>query len=53
MFLKFLKLGIFFLFITFFSFANAAKVQDVFKDIDSNYKYLDELQALYDRGMII
>jgi hypothetical protein len=49
MFLKILKIISFFLFITFFSCANAAKVQDVFKDIDSNYKYLDELQALYDK----
>ncbi len=33
--------------------ANTPRVQDVFVDIDSNYKYLEELQQLYDRGMIV
>ncbi|MCH8518985.1 S-layer homology domain-containing protein, partial [Candidatus Gracilibacteria bacterium] len=35
------------------AFANNARVQDVFVDIDSNYPYLQELQQLYDRGMIV
>lgn len=35
------------------TFALQTKVEDVFNDIDSNYKYLDELQSLYDRGMIL
>ncbi len=29
-----------------------APVQDVFVDVDSDYKYLDELQVLYDKWMI-
>ena len=44
-------------FITFFFFLHTAvfanqKVEDVFIDIDSNYKYLSELQTLYDKGII-
>jgi hypothetical protein len=31
----------------------AALVEDIFSDITSDYIYRDELQALYDRGMII
>ena len=47
-----------FLFILFSSLAwvvfwNSARVQDVFVDIDENYTYLQELQQLYDRGMIV
>lgn len=34
-------------------FAAWERVEDVFSDIDANYIYRDELQALYDRGMII
>ena len=45
------------LFITFFIFLQTSvfanqKVEDVFEDIDSNYKYLSELQMLYDKGII-
>lgn len=29
------------------------RVEDIFYDIDSDYEYLEELQLLYDRGMII
>ncbi|MDP2090794.1 MAG: PKD domain-containing protein [Candidatus Gracilibacteria bacterium] len=32
--------------------AYSIPVQDVFSDINSNYKYLNELQTLYDKGMI-
>ena len=45
------------LFITFFfflyntTFANQ-KIEDVFTDINSNYKYLSELQLLYNKGII-
>lgn len=35
------------------AWGNTANVQDVFIDIDSNYEYLEELQQLYDRGMIV
>jgi len=28
-------------------------VEDIFSDISADYEYRDELQALYDRGMII
>jgi hypothetical protein len=45
------------LFITFFFFLHTTtlanqKVEDVFTDISSNYKYLEELQLLYDKGII-
>ena len=32
--------------------ASTIPVENVFSDIESDYKYYDELQALYDRGMI-
>ncbi|MCD5385205.1 S-layer homology domain-containing protein, partial [Candidatus Gracilibacteria bacterium] len=32
--------------------AGSIKVENIFSDINSNYKYLNELQTLYDRGMI-
>ena len=32
---------------------SSARVQDVFVDIDESYEYLQELQQLYDRGMIV
>lgn len=35
------------------SFAFSTPVEEVFSDIDSNYKYLHELQTLYDKWMII
>ena len=35
------------------SFASTVLVENVFSDIDSNYEYRDELQALYDRGTIV
>lgn len=35
------------------SFAYSVPVQDVFSDINSNYKYINELQTLYDKWMII
>lgn len=47
------------LFLTFFSLsfqgASAAQVlvEDIFSDISADYLYRDELQELYDRGMII
>jgi hypothetical protein len=28
-------------------------VENVFSDIDANYEYRDQLQTLYDRGMIL
>ena len=34
------------------SFAVSIPVEDVFDDIDKDYKYYHELQSLYDRGMI-
>jgi len=34
-------------------FSYSTPVQDVFIDIDSKYKYLNELQTLYDKGMIV
>ena len=33
-------------------FADSIPVENVFSDIDSNYKYLDELQTLYDKWMV-
>jgi len=36
----------------FNSFVSAEKVEDVFSDIDWNYKYIEQLQKLYDKGMI-
>ncbi len=49
---------IFFFIISFFlfvntSFASTVLVENVFSDIDANYEYRDELQALYDRGTIV
>lgn len=35
------------------SFAAQILVENIFSDITENYEYRDELQALYDRGMII
>ncbi|MCP4523020.1 MAG: PKD domain-containing protein [Candidatus Gracilibacteria bacterium] len=32
--------------------ASTDKVEDVFLDIDSNYQYINELQGLYDNGII-
>lgn len=45
-----LLLSIFFIFVST-TFATE-KVENVFQDIDSNYKYLWELQLLYDQGII-
>lgn len=50
---------IFIIFLLLFSFNykvfwfNSNLVQDVFLDIDSNYKYLQELQVFYDKWMIL
>jgi PKD repeat protein len=49
---------IFLLFCLFFSFvwfvsADQILVENVFSDINFDYEYRDELQALYDRGMIL
>jgi len=49
---------IFLFFILLFSFiwsawANQILVENVFSDIQSDYEYRDELQELYDRGMIL
>ena len=47
-----------FLFLTFsfflnpWSFADSIPVENVFVDIDTDYKYYKELQTLYDKGMI-
>jgi hypothetical protein len=35
------------------TFASQILVENIFSDINSDYIYRDELQALYDRGMII
>ncbi len=35
-----------------YSFWSEIKVEDVFSDISQDYKYYNELQTLYDRGMI-
>ncbi len=45
---------ILFLFFAFIPWVFAGKilVENVFSDINSNYQYRDELQLLYDRGMI-
>lgn len=53
---NFLKIVIY-IFISFFvlnlqTFASQEKVQDVFWDISNDYKYLQELQSLYDKWMI-
>jgi hypothetical protein len=48
----FLFLLSFFLFVNV-GFASNILVENVFSDIDSNYQYRDELQALYDRGTIV
>lgn len=44
-----------FLFFSIFSFVNASNetVEEVFRDVDKNYKYYNELQSLYDRGIIL
>ncbi len=44
----------FFLFVVFSSsvFSSNVLVEDVFTDVDSNYKYRDELQTLYDNEII-
>lgn len=43
-----------FLFIFFFSFSfvKAEEIENIFKDIDKNYIYYNELQTFYDRGII-
>jgi hypothetical protein len=51
MFQKILFFITFFFFLQVSVFANQ-KVEDIFIDIDSNYKYLSELQMLYDKGII-
>ncbi|MFK7779910.1 MAG: PKD domain-containing protein [Candidatus Gracilibacteria bacterium] len=43
---------IFSLFSLDFTFAYSIPVENVFSDIDSDYKYINELQTLYDKGMI-
>jgi len=49
---------IFFIILCFFAFVNTSfasdiLVENVFSDIDVDYQYRDELQALYDRGTIV
>jgi len=34
------------------TYASSQKVEDVFSDINKNYKYLQELQILFDAGVI-
>lgn len=51
MFQKILLFITFFLFLHTFTFANQ-KVEDVFIDINWDYKYIEELQLLYDKGII-
>lgn len=50
----YIKLFLMILFFSFFrtSFASDTPIEKVFKDIKTDYKYYNELQTLYDRGMI-
>lgn len=52
--MKILKYIFFIIFLCFFSIskANQVPVDFVFKDINKNYKYYNELQSLYDRWII-
>ncbi|MBT3853286.1 hypothetical protein HOF65_04860 [bacterium] len=43
---------VFSLFSQAITFADSIPVEDIFSDINSDYKYLNELQTLYDGGMI-
>jgi hypothetical protein len=49
---KIILFCIFFIITLSTTFASTQKVEDVFSDINSNYKYLSELQTLYDKGII-
>ena len=52
--MKILKIFFFLFFLFSFSFVNAESipVEKIFKDIDKNYPYYEELQSLYDRWII-
>lgn len=54
--MKIFKILFFALFLNFFSIflvsASDAKIENIFKDIDKNYKYYNELQVLYERWII-
>ncbi|MDR1988215.1 MAG: hypothetical protein LBQ24_05835 [Candidatus Peribacteria bacterium] len=46
-------LSFIFCFLAFSSLVEAStKIEEVFSDIDTNYEYYNELQTLYDKGMI-
>jgi len=53
---KFLRSLIKYIFVIFFLFSiwlvNAASIENVFSDINTDYEYYNELQTLYDKGMI-
>jgi len=51
---RFIKIFFILFFILFYWFVKGSDIQvkDIFNDIDSNYKYYNELQTLYDRWMI-
>lgn len=48
----YISIFIYFLSLSFSVFANQ-KVENIFKDIDKNYPYLNELQNLYDNWVIV
>ncbi len=52
--IKFLKIFFILFFVLFYWLVKASDIQvkDIFNDIDSSYKYYNELQTLYDRWMI-
>jgi PKD repeat protein len=52
MFQKILLFCLVFIISSISTFASAQKVEDVFIDIDSNYKYISELQSLFDAWII-
>lgn len=52
MFQKILLFCLFFIISTISAFASTQKVEDIFIDIDSNYKYITELQTLFDAWII-
>ncbi|MDD3646448.1 MAG: S-layer homology domain-containing protein [Candidatus Gracilibacteria bacterium] len=44
---------LYFVFYTSGTFASSVTVEQVFSDIDKSYKYYNELQVLYDKGIIL
>ncbi len=43
---------LYFIFFVWNTFADSVPVEDIFSDIKKDYKYYNELQTLYDKGMI-